>query len=306
MKKAMNNKGLSIVIPCYNDGNYLVDIIKNITEKCIISYEIIIVDDGSTDATTKKILNKISEEYNINALVQSNSGPGAARNFGIKNSKYEYILSLDADDYALDGYLNESLEIIKDGKCDVVYGDAILFGEMDGIWDLSNLKPIMFIKENPLNNCAVYSKEIWRRVGGYPENRELIGYEDWIFWLKILASGGRFTYLQKAGFKYRIRNNSTSKKVKNVNKLSAYISSFDHQINALEYCRIQGIISSSEFRNILSHIYGLLCYYEFSYGSVFRGYKDWGLSHIYSPRISSFSKCIITSQVNRLLKYLKF
>ena len=78
------------------------------------------------------------------------------RNFSCENFKYSTLFLFAIFPFALPAII----KAIKNGKCDVIYGDAILFGEVDDVWDLSNLQLHMLCKENQLSNCNVFSKEI--------------------------------------------------------------------------------------------------------------------------------------------------
>lgn len=103
---------LSIIIPVYNAApllNRCLDSIFNQTTK--YSYEVILIDDGSTDNSITVI--KSRKENNILLFQQKNNGPSKARNQGIKLAKGEYITFLDADDYWIDGYIEKTLSFIK-------------------------------------------------------------------------------------------------------------------------------------------------------------------------------------------------
>ncbi len=89
---------VSIVIPAYNAGNYIVDCVYSIIHQNYNDYEVIIVDDGSTD-NTKEIIRKMQlENDKIHYFFQKNSGVAVARNLGMKHSKGKYIMFVDADD----------------------------------------------------------------------------------------------------------------------------------------------------------------------------------------------------------------
>lgn len=200
---------ISIIIPCYNHGQFINEAIASV-EGCVEKdlFEILIVNDGSTDAYTIEQLTKLSTEgYNV--IDQKNLGLGAARNNAIKQAKGEYILPLDSDNKIRPEYIYESIEVL-DGKkhIGVVYGDAICFEKSSNriVAGEFNLQKLMI--ENYIDACAVYRKSIWERVGGYDEHMPAMGMEDWDFWLNVALHGYQFHYIPEILFEYRVAENS--------------------------------------------------------------------------------------------------
>ena len=91
---------VSVVIPTYNRANYILETIKSVRQQSFKDYEVIIVDDGSTDNTREKLADLVKENL-VRYIYQENSGESAARNRGISDSKGEYIAFLDSDDLFL-------------------------------------------------------------------------------------------------------------------------------------------------------------------------------------------------------------
>lgn len=113
---------LSIIIPLYNKEKYIERCIKSLLAQDISQneYEILIVDDGSTDSGTL-IVQKYAEEYhNIRLIFQENAGPSAARNNGIERIKGEYIYFLDADDYIADNVLKTLLDLCEQNELEIL------------------------------------------------------------------------------------------------------------------------------------------------------------------------------------------
>ena len=200
---------ISIIIPCYNHGEYLREAIKSV-EQCRDKdlYEIIILNDGSTDKNTIEVLQKLSEEgYNV--INQVNQGLGAARNNAIKKAVGKYILPLDSDNKIRPEYIYESIKIL-DEQPDIamVYGDSEYFGEKTGIRKTGdfNLQKIMI--GNYIDACAVYRKSAWEALCGYDEKMPVMGMEDWDFWLNMSLTNYQFQYIPKVLFDYRVLKNS--------------------------------------------------------------------------------------------------
>ena len=130
---------VSIVIPCFNPGAMLREALASMDEvrnESVI--EVIIVDDGSSEAETKRIL-KEAAEGGCCVVAQPNRGPGAARNAGIRLAKGEFILPLDSDNRLRDIYLNRGVSLLKENPTvDVIYSDAEYFGDRSGRWQYRN------------------------------------------------------------------------------------------------------------------------------------------------------------------------
>ena len=174
--------------------------------------EVIIVDDGSSEAETTRILNEVAQAGHC-VVPQPNRGVGAARNAGIRLSKGEFILPLDSDNRLRDVYLNEGVSLLKNNpSIGVVYTDAEYFGERTGPWHVPNFNLLSLIRTNFIDACALYRKKLWEEVGGYDEQMPWMGLEDWDFWLRVAFHGGSFVHLPKIGFDYRVRRDSTTAK----------------------------------------------------------------------------------------------
>lgn len=127
----MDNQALiSVIIPVYNVEKYLHECIDSVLKQTYSNYEIILVDDGSTDSS-----GKICDEYAANAKVmvihQKNAGLSAARNAGFDASNGEYVYFLDSDDYILPQTLLTLYKEATSNNSDVVFFDAVSFADGD-------------------------------------------------------------------------------------------------------------------------------------------------------------------------------
>ncbi|MBC7552522.1 MAG: glycosyltransferase family 2 protein [Taibaiella sp.] len=206
---------VSIVIPCYNHGRFIRETLRSIEQvKDKHLYEIIIVNDGSTDEFTNKELQKLSEEgYHV--INQKNAGQAAARNTAILKSRGEYILPVDSDNMIYPEYIYRGIEILDANKdISVLYGNAKTFGNTTGLLTPGayNLQKLMLV--NYIDACAMYRRSLWDAVGGYDPKIPTIGYEDWELWLNASFMGFKFLYVDEVLFEYRILDNSTIHKLK--------------------------------------------------------------------------------------------
>lgn len=229
MEKA--NPRVSIVIPCYNHGEYIPETIasiEQIEDKNL--YEVIIVNDGSTDQTTNDYLKNLQQENkdNYTIIFQENQGVCFARNKAISLSRGTYILPLDADNILYPEYIYRSVDIMDNSKdISVVYSNVQLIGEETGtkIQRDFNLQSLML--DNYIDTCAVFKRSLWEDVGGYDPNMRT-GLEDWEFWLHAAFKGYKFYHIDEVLFEYRVVANSRTNKListkVNANNLLDYMS----------------------------------------------------------------------------------
>jgi glycosyltransferase involved in cell wall biosynthesis len=209
MTTSVGDGKVSIVIPCYNQGAMLREALASVEEvRNENLLEVIIVDDGSSEAETTRVLDEATKAgYSV--VSQPNRGPGAARNTGIRLAEGEFILPLDSDNRLRDVYFKEGVSLLKDNpSVEVIYSDAEYFGERNGRWDVQEFDLLLLVRTNFLDTCALYRKKLWEKVGGYDERMICVGWEDWDFWLRVAGHGGAFFHLPKIGFDYRVRSDS--------------------------------------------------------------------------------------------------
>lgn len=198
---------ISIVIPCHDDGQYLPEAIRSIRLERLTQTEVIIVDDGSTDTGTLKILGELSGP-NISVFHITHSGPSVARNEGIRRASGRYILPLDADDRIEPEYLDKAKAILDSApNVGAVYCHADLFGDGSGKWALPDYSFDRMLIQNIVFVTAMFRKSDWEAVGGF--RRDMVGgLEDYDFFISILASGKEIRQLPDVFFHYRIRKDS--------------------------------------------------------------------------------------------------
>ena len=110
----INSPLLSIILPVYNVKQFLEDCLDSILVQEYSNYEILLIDDGSTDGSTEICNNYSKLNEKIKFIRQENKGVGAARNNGIKNAKGKYIYFLDSDDFIVANFFNEIIPLLKD------------------------------------------------------------------------------------------------------------------------------------------------------------------------------------------------
>lgn len=198
---------VSVIIPCYNQGQYLNEAVQSVLAQTCDDFEIIIVNDGSTDGFTNDLLSKYSGGK-ITVLHTANHGLSGARNNGIRASTGRYILPLDADDKISAEYLAEAIKVLDaDPETGIVYCEAEYFGEKTGKWELPTYSFLKMLRENQIFCSAFFRREDYDATCGYNPNM-IHGWEDWDFWLSLLELGKKVHRIPRVLFYYRIRAES--------------------------------------------------------------------------------------------------
>jgi len=199
---------VSIVIPCFNHGEFLPEAVASVTNIKRNDIELIVVDDGSTDERTRKEMEALIAQ-GIKVVRQENKGLAAARNAGIGVAHGEYILPLDADNRLRSGYIEHGIRILDaNPQVGVVYGDAEYIGTRTGRWHVGPFQRDRLMQLNYIDACAVYRRSIWEQNRGYDGTMPVQGYEDWDFWLATLERGWQFAYVPEVLFDYRVAEQS--------------------------------------------------------------------------------------------------
>ena len=216
-----SNCVISIIMPCFNHGKYIHEALTSIKkEEILYPYEVIIVDDGSTDMDTLATLEELKNQgYNV--IHQKNAGPAAARNKAIENSKGKYILPLDSDNKLTSEYINTGVAVLEKGECQIVYCTPFFFGDVNAGARKFKSQPfdiIELLAANYIDSCALFLKEVWMKNKGFDTGLPYYGHEDWEFWINAYSNGFKFCFLKKNLFYYRIVNNSEADKFKDNKK----------------------------------------------------------------------------------------
>ena len=120
---------ITVVIPVYNVEKYLKKCVDSVEKQTYKNFEVILVDDGSTDSSGELCDALAKENDNIRVIHQENKGLGGARNTGIKSCNTEYIMFLDSDDYIHPELLEKCVDVLKKNNCDIVLFDMISVNE---------------------------------------------------------------------------------------------------------------------------------------------------------------------------------
>ena len=188
----MNEQMVSVIMPAFNTVQWISDAIHSIKSQTYKNWELIIVDDGSTDNTTEKI-KSLFEDERIKIFRQKNSGPAVARNRGVEEAQGEFMAFLDADDLWFEDKLTKQVEHFHSHpELGLIHSMNRFFND-DPILSKPFQPPGWFINWpeaerllvcDTIGTLTVMTRtELIRQAGGFREG--LNGVEDWDLWIRI-------------------------------------------------------------------------------------------------------------------------
>ncbi len=216
---------VSVIMPCFNQGQFIEEAVESVIAQTFTPVEIIIINDGSTDIETVRLLNHY-QKPNVSVIHTANQGPSAARNVGIHQAKGQYILPVDADDRIAATYIEKAVPILESQpEVGIVYAQAELFGAKTGSFDLPPYQFPDILLGNMIFNSSLYRKADWEKAGGYNENM-VLGWEDYDFWLSILELGKDVSQIPEVLYYHREVANSRSEQMTQEHWVKSYAQIF--------------------------------------------------------------------------------
>ena len=200
---------VSVIIPCYNQGRFLDEAVDSVLAQTMPDFEIIVVNDGSTERFTNKLLENYKRSKTTVRTIE-NRGLPAARNHGIRQSRGQYILPLDADDKIAPEFLEKCCKLLDEhAKIGFVYTYVKFFGGEEGSWQTEHFDERKLLVGNIVSVCSLIRREAVESVAGYNENMKL-GFEDWDLWIGLAEQGWQGYRIPEPLFFYRKRKGTMS------------------------------------------------------------------------------------------------
>lgn len=209
---------VSVLMPAYNQARFVVQAIKSLRDQSFSDWELVVVDDGSTDGTAEVV--QAIRDLRIQYLYQPNQGCPSALNNAFSHSRGAQILILASDDWLLPNSLKVLDKAMQQNpEVDVVYSDGyVADGEGNLLEPLSNYRQAPFgdtldswVVASPV--VGVHSAMIRRgpleRLHG-PFDEQMLGYEDWDLFIRLKALGCRFLYVPESTCCYRFHGDNKS------------------------------------------------------------------------------------------------
>lgn len=217
----MNNTEVSVIMPAYNAENFIAESIESVLQQTYTNWELLIVDDGSTDNTKEIVERFCNKDSRVKYFYQQNGKQGKARNLALAHAAGKYIAFLDADDVWLSRKLEIQLNQLTQKKTDLVFSECNTFtdaasnpsevmntgkGYFSGIEGLKS-----FLEINKIVPSSVLVKtEALNKVNRFTEKSSIQNAEDYHLWLKLLMNGNIFYGSELVLAYYRIHAASAS------------------------------------------------------------------------------------------------
>lgn len=254
---------VSVIMPTYNYGHYIGRTLSSVLAQTFRDFEIILVDDGSTD-NTQEIVQSFSDPR-IRYFYQENQGACVARNFGIYKSRGDYFLFHDADDLIETDHLEEYLQVAVENPGSNIYGPAVKVRFENGLLKVLSVKgkcPGNDLLEHWLGHwaipvhCILWPRINIDKVGAWDE--KLYANQDGDYAMRALVAGIQFVFAENAPQASYLRHENESEQISSTINEKTALS----KIKVLE--KIEGLLTEKgalerKYKNALGEKY-----YEFS------------------------------------------
>jgi len=227
----MDKDLISIIMPAWNAEKYIAESIESVIKQTYQNWELIIVDDGSTDKTAE-IVNNFKSDQRIKYFYQPNEKQGKARNLGIKKSTGEYVAFLDADDKWTSDKLSIQMNILSaDHMIDLLFSQG--YGVEDDLikdynvcvkdlWDRRDVSTFIGQNQIPILSVLV-RKDALTQVNNFSESENIQNVEDYHLWLKLLIHDCKFKSIPDRLFYYRIHQQQATFQNNNIGRPLFYL-----------------------------------------------------------------------------------
>lgn len=212
----MKQLKVSIIMPVYNNQDYIKEAIESIIAQSFKEWELIIINDASTD-NTPNIIKSYKDKRIKNITNFKNEGVAASLNKGLKIAEGEYIARIDSDDICLPNRFELQIEFLDNNPKTVIVGsnaEIINYsGDVLSITDLPttdiDIRNMLFVRNPLIHPSVMFRKKILDKTGNY--NVKFNGAEDYELWFRMLKFGKAYNF-KKPLIKRRVHDNVVTKK----------------------------------------------------------------------------------------------
>ena len=170
-------------MPCYNQAKYIGEAIDSVLSQTFTNWELIIVDDGSTDKSYSIMKEYADRDERITCYRQSNAGPSKARNEGAKNATGKYLLFFDSDDLLAPTFLEQGIHYMEaNEECAVYYPRVKYFGTRNDEELLRYTSYKDLLCKSSILCTSIIRKKDFDSIGGFDETMR--GLEDWEMFIR--------------------------------------------------------------------------------------------------------------------------
>jgi len=210
------NKFISIIVPIFNGQYFLNETIQTVINQSYTNWELLLIDDGSTDHSKRICLNHSQKDDRIHYYYKKNGGQASARNLGITNSKGEWVAMLDADDlWHKDKLLKQVEAITSYPDISICFTNTLAFqksldnelynanNKKYGLLDATLFREI-YTSNYISNSSVILKKQVLLKIGLYNESESLRGSEDWELLLRMLFNKEKAYGIKEKLLYYRV------------------------------------------------------------------------------------------------------
>ena len=209
---------VSVIVPAFNARSTLAECLESVRNQTCARWEVVVVDDGSTDGTVALAKEYAARDPRIKVVEQQHAGLSAARNLGLAKARYSWVLFLDADDWVLPTQLERMTAVLADDpSLDAVHcgwriatetGETLEEDRCRATGDLFHL-----LARHPafVVHACLIRRRLVQSVGGFDPAFPTI--EDWVMWQRVARGGCRFGHVPEPLAGYRMKSGSMSSEV---------------------------------------------------------------------------------------------
>jgi len=225
-ESTINHRLVSVIVPAFN-SSFLGATIESVVRQTYPDWELIVVDDGSTDNTKSIVEEFMRKDKRVRYIYEDNGGQGKARNTGIKNARGELVAFLDHDDVWLPEKLSTQVKVMGDENCVLATCESAVFNSKSGICD--RIDSFTLVSE------LIARKFVFDEIGFFDEDRKMIGFDD----AAIALSSRKYfedhkekkqINIPKILVLYRLHGNQTSQKPAFIESMIYFHRKYEEQI----------------------------------------------------------------------------
>lgn len=289
---------VSIVIPSYNRAEYIPATINSILKQSFSDFELIFIDDGSTDETQKIMEHFCRQDTRIKYFKQANSERAVARSFGMSLALGQYICLVDSDDIWYDTKLAKQISIM-DSNPEIILcyaavdridlnGNATKAASRQQKGESGGIFFKLLMRNFIPSVTPMFRKEILETVN--KQISEFIPYEDWDFWLKISRLGS-FHHIKEPLGAYRLHPGQSVQNVRaeKIEDVTIKVLNCNTDLNSIQNFLDHINFSVKEFNTIRNEAYSL-AYLRIAYWYIITGKLNTGLNRLESSAKLSFRR----------------
>ena len=208
---------LSVISPVYNGAKYLEPFLRSVQQQSFPHFELIMVDDGSTDSSIEIIKTYQKKDSRIHLIGQNHKGAGSARNFGLSRAKGQYIIFLDCDDWFSEDFFKTMIDRIEADQSDIAICEFFIYNQQTGEMEKSAIPETGNQKIERTNLVFdIFAPNPWTklyRISFLKKNKllfqEIPSCNDWSFAYTSLACAEKISVIRKPLVYYRTKTTTS-------------------------------------------------------------------------------------------------